>query len=265
MKPIKIIYIFHDCFWIKIDDVAVIFDFYKDPYQRQDLPNPMLNMDPQTNLYVFVSHGHKDHFNPEIFEWSKRFPNIRYIISKDVRNRINHIVSQSTPYKGTKVDENKIITLGPGSQYETEHIHVDTFASTDMGNSYAITLDGYNIFHAGDLNAWLWMDESTHEEVEQARMQYENIISDISKKYHEFDICFFPVDSRIGTAYYTGAKLFLEKFRINYFFPMHFELGANISEIAIRHQDAADFKKYASPDCHHYIMSAPYSAYFLIK
>ena len=156
MNIIKTIYIYHDCFVVKTPEAVLVFDFWKDPYQSGPLPNPLMKVDREIPLYVFVSHGHKDHYNPEIFSWAKHFRNIRYIVSRDVRKRINHIVTPESSYKGDKVDASKITAMSDHDLYEDDIVSVRSFPSTDTGNSYAVTIGGRDIFHAGDLNAWLW-------------------------------------------------------------------------------------------------------------
>lgn len=264
MDLIKTIYIYHDCFVLKTAEAVLVFDFWKDPYQHGPLPNPLMEVDREMPVYVFVSHGHKDHYNPQIFSWAKFFPNIRYIVSKDVRKRINHIITPEGSYKGDKVDSTKITAMSDHDRYEDNLIDVRSFPSTDTGNSYVVTIGGHSIFHAGDLNAWVWKDKSTKEEVEETIADFNAILDLIAESFGGFDICFFPVDSRIGTDYFTGARIFMERFRIKNFFPMHYELGDDVSSIARLHRDAAAFDRYASPYCRHYIMSAPYSAYSIM-
>ncbi|MDE7414118.1 MAG: MBL fold metallo-hydrolase [Muribaculaceae bacterium] len=161
MDMIKVIYVYHDCFIVTSKNAILVFDFWKDPLQKDVLPNPLVNVDRDIPVYVFVSHGHKDHYNPEIFMWSQVFSDIKYIISKDIRKRINHIISPDSPYKGVKVSEDKIITMTDDDSYEDNNIRVKSFPSTDIGNSYAVEIAGKNFFHSGDLNAWIWKDEST--------------------------------------------------------------------------------------------------------
>lgn len=261
MNWIKTVYIWHDCFLVRTSNVALVFDFWKDPYQHGPLPNPLMELDMDLPVYVFVSHGHKDHYNPEVFNWSQYFRNIHYVVSKDVMKRIKHIIMPDSSYKGVKVDASRVIAMRANESYEDDIVKVRSFASTDIGNSYAVEFDGYAIFHAGDLNAWLWKDESTDQEVRKALGDFNSIMTEISEAYEGFDLCFFPVDSRIGRDYFTGAKILLEKFKIENFFPMHYELGEDPTSIARLHRDAAAFECYASPNCRHYIMSASYSAY----
>lgn len=261
MSWIKTVYIYHDCFVVRTANVTLVFDFWKDPYQMGPLPNPLMEIDGNMPVYVFVSHGHKDHYNPEIFNWSQHFRNIRYVVSKDVMKRIKHIISPDSTYKGVKVDASRIIAMRSNEIYDDGLVKVRSFASTDIGNSYAVETGGYSLFHAGDLNAWIWKDESTDQEIRKALGDFNAIVDRIYEFYKEFDFCFFPVDSRIGTDYFTGARIFLERFRIGNFFPMHYELGDNPSSISRLHRDAAAFERYGSGTCAHFIMSAPYSAY----
>ena len=58
----KITYIGHSGFAVETEKAALIFDYY-----TGDIPA----FDPDVPLYVFVSHRHRDHFNPDIFLGTK--------------------------------------------------------------------------------------------------------------------------------------------------------------------------------------------------
>lgn len=252
-----ITYIYHDCFVVRTSAAILVFDFWKMqaslaavipgiaasvtmPAERKALP-----------VYVFVSHFHKDHYNRDIFTWSERVDNIRFIISKDVARHARHILNRESLYKGCRPSPGSVTVLGEGEHYSDACLEVDAFGSTDIGNSYMVRVDGMKIFHAGDLNAWIWKDESTHEEVAQAISDFKSILIDIRKKCRDIDIAFFPVDSRLGTDYYEGARIFLQMFRVNYFFPMHFcIMDDNEAYKALgtrRRMDALKFDDYANP------------------
>lgn len=253
MELIETIYIFHDCFLVKTDKCAVIFDFWKNPDGTSDLPEPLALLPRDFPLFIFVSHGHKDHYNSAIFSWTQRFSNITFIVSEDVRRRLNHIINPSSIYKGPKINPEQLHVMRPGDFLDLGIIKIDAFDSTDIGNSYAVRSDLFSIFHAGDLNAWLWMEESTPEEIEESRTSYIRIIDKINEKFCRFDIVFFPVDSRIGKGFHIGAKIFLERFKVDCFYPMHFELWENETERRRRHLDASNFRLYATPNCRQYL------------
>ena len=93
---------------------------------------------------------------------------------------------------------------------------------------------------------------------------YESILDKIVSKYPEFDMAMFPVDSRLGTDYFTGAKIFLEKICVRHFFPMHFGLGDTSDEQMKYQLDAADVRNYANPSHGECIcLQAPFSSFIM--
>ena len=140
--------------------------------------------------------------------------------------------------------------------YRDSQILVKAYPSTDIGNSYAIEAGSKRIFHAGDLNAWLWIDESSHEEVEKARDEYIRIISGIKEDYPRFDLVMFPVDSRLVKEYWWGAKYFVDNILTSLFVPMHFELVVDEAHKIPRRIDAGAFKFFARPDFGTYVQLA---------
>ena len=65
----------HSGFTVESETHMLIFD-----YSEGMLPAlPM-----KKKLYVFVSHVHEDHFNPEILDVCKEHPNVRFILSHDI-------------------------------------------------------------------------------------------------------------------------------------------------------------------------------------
>lgn len=260
---IQVKYIFHDCFVITSEDATMVFDFWVDPLQKDKaLPEFISQADKTKPLYVFVSHFHKDHYSTSIFDWYRLFNNVKYIVSHDVYKRMKYIRTDESTYKGQKIPESAVIELRPGDEFKDENLRVLAFSSTDVGNSYGIELAGKTYFHSGDLNAWIWKDESTVAEVNSMLARFSRILDDIHAWREELDYVFFPVDSRIGTDYFTGAKMFIEKFKVSHFFPMHFGLGQSPEETERYEASAGAVQNYASPNCREYILlSKPYSLF----
>lgn len=70
-----------------------------------------------------------------------------------------------------------------------------------------------------------------------------------------------PVDSRIGTDYFTGAAMLVRSIDVRHFFPMHFALGSE-EEQRHRRRDALAFDLYANPDRGEYIgLASPYASF----
>ncbi|MDE6299621.1 MAG: MBL fold metallo-hydrolase, partial [Muribaculaceae bacterium] len=230
--------------------------------KKGELPRFLKMVDAGKPLYVVVSHHHKDHFTKEIFDWVNYHPDIRYVISEDTAKRIRHILKSDSLYKGNKPNENKVAILKPGDRYSDSLVKITAFGSTDIGNSYLMESEGKKFFHAGDLNAWTWVEESTSEEVEEAISSYEKILNEIALNSSEMDYVMFPVDARIGSGFYTGAKMLSGKIKVKRFFPMHFCLGENENEATAFRLAAADFENYMRKGFGEYIaLLSPYSRY----
>lgn len=241
-------YIYHDCFVIETSDTIFIFDYWKDPLSKgknKDFPPLTGELDSNKKIYVLVSHHHKDHFSKRIFLWSKLFPHITYIISRDVFKAVRYMLSDGGIFQGHKPPLNCVKVLDNYQSFSDSLVKITAFPSTDIGNSYVIECGGYRFFHAGDLNAWLWIDESTDEEIETSRNQFTEIIDKIQTQFPFFDVVMFPVDSRLGTEYWWGAHYFLSKVLTKVFIPMHFELVVEEETKEQRRIDAAAFRLFA--------------------
>lgn len=259
MQGYSLTYIYHDCFVYENEAVILIFDYWKDPLappEGKDFPPFLKNLDRNKFIYVFVSHHHKDHFSRRIFLWAREFPNISYIISPDVFKAVKYMLSAGGTYSGYQPPSDKVFVLSPGESYQDDLLKVKAFPSTDIGNAYAISCYGKIIFHAGDLNAWLWIDESTNEEIEEARKSYTSIVNDIQKEFPYFDLVMFPVDSRLGREYWWGAKYFVDHISTALFVPMHFELVLAEEDKIPRRIDASAFNSFARSDFGAYVQLA---------
>lgn len=267
---IAIRYIWHDCFAVHLPAATFVFDYWLGPDGTTDSSRILDGIDASLPLYVLVSHSHKDHYNPEIFAWATRFPFVRYIVSSDVWKRMRHIVSPTSVYKGPRPDPDSVTVLRHGEVFDDGTARVAAFPSTDIGNSYIVDCAGIRLFHAGDLNAWIWLDESTAQEVRKAMGDFRACLRHIRQYIDtekrpvsgaDIDCCFFPVDSRIGRDYFTGAAEMTAAFNISRFFPMHFALG-DIDERRERRADALRFDLYANRERGEYIaLATPWDMY----
>lgn len=242
----EIRYLFHDCFLVRMPGLALVFDYWRDT-DICSLQEWVNGLDRNTRLYFIVSHGHKDHYNPEIFRYGDVTESVHYIVSRDVYRRVRHIIAKTGRYAGPRISADQLTVLSEGEHYESDGLKVEAFGSTDTGNSYAIEYAGKKIFHAGDLNAWLWLDDSTPDEIETMKSAFLKIACEVKERYHEFDICFFPVDARLGRGYMLGAKWWLEMIRVHHFFAMHYELYADDEQKKTYFEAASDTADYASP------------------
>lgn len=255
----RITYIWHDCFWIETESCHVVFDYWKDVERTE--PRFIEMMDPEKPVYVFVSHHHKDHYTPEIFDWSRRFKDIRYIISRDTYKSARHYINEESLYRGShRVRPEQVTVLRRGEGYSDAAIEAWAFGSTDTGNSYMVRLGEMLIFHAGDLNLWVRKEESTKGEIAAARRDYVKILDEIKERFPVIDYAMFPVDARIGGDFREGASIFVRELEVRHFIPMHFTLGKDLDEQLYFTHRAVDFASYANPERGDYIpLTVPYS------
>lgn len=223
----KVTYLDHSGFMVTTDRVVLVFDYYRDPAHAL---HKELEANPASNVVFFVSHHHPDHFNNEIFDLAQNHWRT-YVLSDDIFSRL--VPDKGFPVAWVKGGD-PAINLPCG-------LTVRAYGSTDAGVSYAVTdPEGNVIFHAGDLNDWHWQDESTQHEVEKADNAFRTIVGRIARDIPEMKIVMFPVDTRMGSDFYRGARIFTEEVKTDNFFPMHFW----------KHPDmACDFRSYiATPD-----------------
>ena len=213
-------YIFHSSFALETESCILVFDYWMDP--NGAIPTLLSKDKP---VYVFASHFHEDHFNPEIFDWRKAYPHTSfiYILSKDILK--HHRCSK----------EAAEVWLVKESTWSDSIVNVHAMGSNDSGVSWIVEVEGKRIFHAGDLNNWyarfltddyqggtIWSMEFGEIDPLRDEKQYLGELKDIHKITDSFDIVMFPVDGRIGNGYTRGARQFVDQFHVGLFVPMHF-------------------------------------------
>lgn len=223
----RLTYIHHSGFAIETANFTIIIDYYQDSISKNHgVVTDRLLHRPQ-KLYVLASHGHADHFNPELLKWREERQDITYIFSKDIET-----ASKTTFCDITFIDKDE--------QYKDDLLQIDAFGSTDLGISFRIKGDDKVIFHAGDLNNWHWNEESTKQEIKEAEEFYLRELNHLAASTPSLDIAMFPVDPRLGKDYMKGADQFLEKIPTQLFIPMHFDTAydkaAEIKNIAEKYK-----------------------------
>lgn len=186
-------YLYHSGFAVEIDDVMLVFDYYKG-----ELPETAKNK----KLYVFSSHYHKDHFQRQIFDWAEEY-DVTYILSRDIR---------------AKGPEGKTIKMRKREEIEIDGLKIKTLRSTDMGVAFFVHLKGITIYHAGDLNWWHWEEEGPDYN-EKMKRDYQKEILSIEGEH--IDVAFVPLDPRLEAAYGLGIDFFMRHTDTKHLFPMH--------------------------------------------
>lgn len=199
----KIFYIYHSGFAIETKNYKLIFDYYTEPKKNSGDFNIENFIIDNKHIFVFSSHGHGDHLNKDILRWKENNPNIKYILSDDI-----------------KVD-GEYIFVKEGDKLKIDGIEIKVFGSTDLGVSYFVKCDGKSFFHAGDLNWWAWSDD-TPEEERYMRELYMEKLEKIEKEIREkIDFLFYPVDPRLEENSFLGVEEFIKRVKVENIVPMH--------------------------------------------
>ncbi len=197
----KINYIHHSSFLIESNSCYYLFDYEKGHLPQMDITKP---------IFVLCSHGHHDHYNPEIFSMLKSLgmQTIYAILSEDIEISAN--------VNGMQVSPGNEYNLCLGQK-------LTTFESTDLGVAFLIEDQGEIIYHAGDLNDWVWEGESASYN-EQMTLDYRKQIHLLADKLNgrEIDVAFVVLDSRQEKDYDRGLCYFLEHIPVKSVYPMHY-------------------------------------------
>ena len=205
-------YIYHSGFLVELDTMYLLFDYYKGELPEWKDAKP---------LYVFASHAHQDHFNPQIFALTRTHKKVHYILSKDIKLTPRKCERE----KITAEDLEKVIWLKAAEKelfnldgLEETELCVETFQSTDRGVAFLVQAEGKQIFHAGDLNWWIWEEkDKCYNNNMTARF-----LRELEKlQGREIDVAFLPLDPRQEIYYAKGIEKYREVMKIRHIFPMH--------------------------------------------
>ena len=197
----NITYIHHSGFLVETRRFYYLFD-----YETGALPQ----LDTQKSMFVLSSHGHEDHYEPEIF------PRLAAMGMRDVRAILSDDIE-------TPADVSTL-QVSPGKHYELGlRQTLTTFRSTDLGVAFLIEDEETLIYHAGDLNDWVW-DEESDAYNEQMTKDYRREIRLLAETVgqRQLDVAFVVLDPRQEADYDRGLCYFLENVPVKQVYPMHY-------------------------------------------
>lgn len=195
-------YINHSGFFVELDTVCLLFDYWQGA-----LPEPVRGKP----LLAFASHSHMDHFNPEIFAYAARWEQAQVVLGSDIR--------LSAKRKETLgIRDEDFVRLGPDRRETVQGVGIRTLRSTDKGVAFLVEAEGRTIYHAGDLNWWLWEAEP-----EDAKaVMTEKFLTEMEKlKGISIDVAFLTLDARQQNTAHLGFDYCLRNLDIKKAVPMH--------------------------------------------
>ena len=211
----QVIFLHHSCFLVEVDDKVLVFDYFDgNRVNGFRFTGKMPTYAPETPIYMFASHSHRDHFDMDILRWSGQYPNIRYILSKDIRISPHFLGKHGID---PKVRE-RVTFVNAGKKYKVDDLTITTFASTDAGVAFYVELNGVSLFHAGDLNDWKMEGVGDLINGKQERA-YRHEIRKLSN--YPINLAFVPMDPRLNEYQFLGFDFFLKNTEAEFVFPMH--------------------------------------------
>lgn len=230
----QVIFIHHSCFLIEVDEKVLIFDWFDgDRMEGYHFGGVLPEYEPDTPVYVFASHKHRDHFDMDVLRWAKKYSDIHYIFSKDCKMSPHFLEKHGFSAEIAK----KILYVSPCEKYKLDDLNIETLRSTDAGVAFYVETNGVGLYHAGDLNDWKW--EGAGDLINgMMASNYRGQIRRLSNK--KIHLAFVPADPRLGQYQFAGLDYFLEHTDADYVFPMHmWQDYAGIREYRRRISNAA--------------------------
>lgn len=181
-------YLFHSGWVVKTFSALMIFDYLPDGFIN---PNEIKDQ----NVYVFISHGHGDHFDRNIMKWIEVIPNITYIFGWQAREAQGHHAFGK---------ERLSRSIGPLKVKNISH-SFDNIPES----AFLIEVDGLTIYFSGD-----------HGNAPGAlNPVYKDNIDYMSQQSDGFDLVFLSV---FGSPTYDSELYAIDKFKPRVMLPMHY-------------------------------------------
>ena len=211
----KITFVHHSCFVVELEKQILVFDYFSGEHMTGYHFHGILpEFDQTKELYFFASHKHQDHFDLDILKLADQYPNIHYVLSKDIRlgdaYLLRHGISLSI--------RARITFVRADADYMFADITVHTLRSTDAGVAFLVEAENRNIYHAGDLHNWKFEGDGEiyHKNMESA---YKRALQPLLSQH--IHVAFVVLDGRLGPYTDLGLEYFVRQIHADIIFPMH--------------------------------------------
>lgn len=192
-------YLGHSGWIVKTQNHFILFDYVQQIKDASDKSINKFHINPSEleleNVYVFVSHGHDDHYDDTILNWSGKIKCIKYIFGHDIPKR-------------------NFISVAGNQEIKVDDLAVSTIYATDDGVGFLVKVDGLSIVHLGDHAEW----------VPELEEDFNRQIDYLANIDNNVGLLFIPVARSIGvrTQSITKGVLYtVDKLNPRLVFPMH--------------------------------------------
>lgn len=198
----KITYLEHCGFFIELEQVCLLFDYWKG-----ELPAPKAGK----ALITFSSHAHHDHFTREIFDYGQGWETVFHVLGNDIR-------FSAKRKEEWNIRAETVYRMGPDQQLTLQDVTIRTLRSTDAGVAFLVEAAGKTIYHAGDLNWWVWEGEPETDNAAMTRA----FLTEMDKLAGiSIDLAFLTLDGRQEGDRFRGFDHCMRNLDIRLAVPMH--------------------------------------------
>jgi len=166
------------CGWVvRTQNNLLVFDYMPAQVKPEHpgLSNGFLNPEELRGqkVTVFVTHGHMDHFSPDIFNL------------KEVGATFVYGFEPGTPGCGSerRYTGPEYLFTPPRSSHQLAGMTIETIESNDLGVGFVVSVDGVTLYHAGDHAGWR----------DGEQLGYEKEINHIASLNLPIDVAFLNV------------------------------------------------------------------------
>ena len=200
----RITYIHHSSFLLELSEKTVLFDYPEDAHLPDGAAAVLRRGIAGKDLFVFVSHGHDDHFNKDLVRIAAPAASARFVVSDDVPELFPEAVPEDA------------LIVEPDETYRLADMTVETLMANDLGVAFIIDIGGVVVYFGADLAAWIWpaMEDSA---VRFTEAFFQEAIDRVAAR--GVHIGFHNVDKRLANL--GGGMAFLHRVQPAVFVPMH--------------------------------------------
>lgn len=216
---IRIFYMFHSCFCVLSDPLALLFDYPSDEFlgeRRSMILEVAKRLLKGRRVLALFSHGHWDHYGRGFIEVVREAGSLTLIVSCDIARSEEAFLREMNA---------ELVVAEPHKTYSLGGIEVKTFESTDVGVAYLVKLNGLSVYHSGDLARWIWPDLPRHSREAIDRLFREEVGRVASE---EVDVAIVVAEPRLPG--WGGVDYFVKKVSPTYLIPAHLWGKAELTE-----------------------------------
>ena len=207
-EGVRVTHVFNAGFLITIGDKRILIDALYEGYPEGIL-KPMIHHQPPFDGIdlILATHEHHDHFSPELVgRYMRDNPQTLFVSTKSAVDQLitldGNLQERSTAVELREAERAQIEIDG----LELEVIYISHGMSGLLNLGFIITVDGYKLFHTGDLSP------------EHTTVQY---LQDYGLPEMQIDVAFVPGFLITTEEYHTHV---LEGIQPRYVIPMHYAL-----------------------------------------